>query len=342
MSGMRPDTIHKVTVNSRQESSRFQDRNLLKSCLYCGRSHRRRKEDCPAWGQTCSRCHLKNHFAVKCKTSDDVHQVTTEDRDQERGSDSPPTFDTVFSMRSSIATRSAIKCELLVRSKATIFQIDTGSSANMIPRRLATNIIPTDTVLRMWNGTALKPAGLCTTTVLNKRDGCEYEVNFTVYDGDFMPILGLETSIAMGLIEVNERRFIRVHHVTELHNFSDVFDNQLGTLPGVHSLTVSDSVTPVTMPARRVPIALRPKLKAEVDRLTDLGVLAPVTEPTPWLSQIVVVAKKSENIRLCLDLFELNKALVRERYTLPVLEDTLHDMRNSKVFSKADLAAGYW
>ena len=36
-------------------------------CKYCGRKHIRKKEDCPAWGKSCSKCGMQNHFAVKCR-----------------------------------------------------------------------------------------------------------------------------------------------------------------------------------------------------------------------------------------------------------------------------------
>ena len=96
------------------------------------------------------------------------------------------------------------------------------------------------------------------------------------------------------------------------------------------------------MPARRIPISVRTKLREELDRLTDLGVIAPVDQPTPWVSQTVITQKKTGELRLCLDPKELNKALLRERFQLPVLDDVLHELGQSKVFTKADLSAGYW
>ena len=36
-------------------------------CKYCGRKHIRKKADCPAWGKSCSKCGMQNHFAVKCR-----------------------------------------------------------------------------------------------------------------------------------------------------------------------------------------------------------------------------------------------------------------------------------
>lgn len=43
-----------------------------------------------------------------------------------------------------------------------------------------------------------------------------------------------------------------------------------------------------------------------------------------------------------LTLIKLNKALLREHSTLPVLEDSLHELSQSRVFTKVDLSSRYW
>ena len=39
-----------------------------KSCKYCGRSHKRSKQNYPAFGKICDRCGGKNHFKNVCKS----------------------------------------------------------------------------------------------------------------------------------------------------------------------------------------------------------------------------------------------------------------------------------
>ena len=45
---------------------------------------------------------------------------------------------------------------------------------------------------------------------------------------------------------------------------------------------------------------------------------------------------------MCIDPHELSKVLMREHFTLPLLDDVLHELRNAKVFTKVDLSADYW
>ena len=65
-------------------------------------------------------------------------------------------------------------------------------------------------------------------------------------------------------------------------------------------------------------------------------------DPTPWVSQTVIAKIKQSGLRIFIDPPELNKALKREHYTLPVLEDVLHELEQSTAFSKADLSSGFW
>jgi len=37
------------------------------------------------------------------------------------------------------------------------------------------------------------------------------------------------------------------------------------------------------MPTRRMPLAVRPKLKVELEHMTEVGTIVPVTEPTQLL-----------------------------------------------------------
>ena len=68
----------------------------------------------------------------------------------------------------------------------------------------------------------------------------------------------------------------------------------------------------------------------------------PVDEPTDWVSNLVTATKESGDLRLCLDPKQLNKALKRGRYPLPIIDDVLPDLSRAKVFTKVDARNGYW
>ena len=62
---------------------------------------------------------------------------------------------------------------------------------------------------------------------------------------------------------------------------SSTFDGKVETLPGRQHLTIDPSTTPVVMPDRRVPIAVKAKLKTELGSMVERGIITPVTKPTP-------------------------------------------------------------
>ncbi|XP_032238256.1 uncharacterized protein LOC116618539 [Nematostella vectensis] len=65
-----------------------------------------------------------------------------------------------------------------------------------------------------------------------------------------------------------------------VEQYNDVCSGDLGTLEGKQHLDVDPTVPPNIAPSRRVPFALKPQLEAELQRLTDIGVIVPVDEPT--------------------------------------------------------------
>ena len=63
---------------------------------------------------------------------------------------------------------------------------------------------------------------------------------------------------------------------------------------------------PTTLhPARKVPISIKNKLKAELDKMEKQGIMIPTTEPTKWVHS-------QENQ----DTSDLNKAILSEHYKL--------------------------
>jgi hypothetical protein len=55
----------------------------------------------------------------------------------------------------------------------------------------------------------------------------------------------------------------------------------------------------------------------------------------------VLVQKKDETWRLCIDYKALNKIIVRNRYPIPRIVDPLDQLKGAKFFNKIDLKSGY-
>ena len=71
-------------------------------------------------------------------------------------------------------------------------------------------------------------------------------------------------------------------------------------------------------------------------------IIEPITKPTDWVSNIVIIEKKNKSLRICLDPKDLNAGIKRQHYQMPVLDDITSDLHNTKVFSTFDAKNGYY
>ena len=90
---------------------------------------------------------------------------------------------------------------------------------------------------------------------------------------------------------------------------------------------------------RNGPIFLRPKVKKKLTRMKKMGVISMVTEPTSWCAGMVVVAKLSGAVRVCLK--NLNQSVLREPHSIPAVDDSLAHLTGAPVFSKVDANSGF-
>ena len=93
--------------------------------------------------------------------------------------------------------------------------------------------------------------------------------------------------------ELMSRQMLEV--ILSYLNLPDIFTG-VGCLEGNYSIQVDDGFRPVVHPPRKVPVPLRDTLKSELDNMVKNGILAKVTEPTSWVSSLVIVKKPNGNI----------------------------------------------
>ncbi|CAC5390534.1 unnamed protein product [Mytilus coruscus] len=125
-------------------------------------------------------------------------------------------------------------------------------------------------------------------------------------------------------------------------SFPKVFTG-LGCLEKPYHIKIDSSVNPVINPPRKIPAALREKLKGTLKEMEDKEVIRKVDEPTDWVNSLVVVEKpKTGKLRICLDPRNLNKAIKREHFALPTIEDITTRLTGAKYLSKPDCNNGYW
>ena len=97
---------------------------------------------------------------------------------------------------------------------------------------------------------------------------------------------------------------------------------------------------PIRQAARRLPPQRRQEVKKLLKTMLDNNVIQP--SKSPWSSPIVLVKKKDNSLRFCVDYRKLNDITYKDAYPLPRIDDTLNTLAGSNWFSTLDLLSGYW
>ena len=201
--------------------------------------------------------------------------------------------------------------------------------------------------LKAYNDTDIETHGVCFVKVKLKNGRVFPRVKFVIVPdarGREMQqsILGVGNSERFGLV-VCTKDLIKVSEVRNgkdctltkdrvSQEYKNIFQG-LGCLEGKVSIQLKEDATPVVYPARKVPVALREKLKMELDRLVKNGVIEKTESPTDWVLPLGLV---DGSFRICMDPLRVNQSVKREHCHLPERSEIQVEMAGAKFFSKLD------
>ena len=117
-------------------------------------------------------------------------------------------------------------------------------------------------------------------------------------------------------------------------------DTELGHTETVQMKIDTGDCSPIKMRPYRAPLNKREVIDKTVDEMLDAGIIS--RSRSPWSFPVVIVDKKDGSKRFCVDFRKLNQVTKRNSYPLPVIDDILALLGNSKYFSSLDLKSGYW
>lgn len=131
----------------------------------------------------------------------------------------------------------------------------------------------------------------------------------------------------------------------------DIFAWSARDLKGVsrdlaqHSLNVEKTARPKKQRLRKLSEERSAAAAAEIQRLSDAGVIRPVQYPE-WLANVVMVQKKSidpevKRCRMCVDFTDLNKSCPKDPYPLPRIDTLIDIASGSERMSLLDCFSGY-
>ena len=107
-----------------------------------------------------------------------------------------------------------------------------------------------------------------------------------------------------------------------------------------HHITLQPGISPIYVPAYRLPHSQRGLIEDCIDDMLAQNVIQPSI--SPWNSPLLLVPKPDGTWRPCVDYRKLNSVSVPDRFPLPVLGDLLRSLGQNKVFTTLDLISGFW
>ena len=129
---------------------------------------------------------------------------------------------------------------------------------------------------------------------------------------------------------------IKISSVEDLLRLYPNSFDRLGSLKGEYDIKVDPTVPPVQHARRKVPIESKAAIEEAIDYMVKQDILEPQIEPTPWVSSVTYPVKPTGEVRPCLDVRDLNKAIIQENHKPQTVEEIAHQFAGAVVFTKAD------
>ena len=112
-------------------------------------------------------------------------------------------------------------------------------------------------------------------------------------------------------------------------------------LPGDYDIVVDNSVKPVQNRPRKVAYKRKDDLQKKIAALEEQKVIAKVDVPSPWISNCLAIRKSNGTVRVCINPTDFNKAIQRNHFPLPTIEEVLPKLKDAKIFSLVDANDGF-
>ena len=151
----------------------------------------------------------------------------------------------------------------------------------------------------------------------------------------------LEELVMQASVNLDEQQCKSVRKT--LLEYQDVFaltDEQLGRTEVVKHEINTGSAKPIKQRLRRLPHYAVDEVDRQVDDMLKRGIIE--HSNSPWAAGVVLVRKKDNTLRFCVDYRDFNAVTLKDAYPLPKIDETLDTLSGASWFSTLDLRCGYW
>ena len=107
-----------------------------------------------------------------------------------------------------------------------------------------------------------------------------------------------------------------------------------------HALNVNPRARPIKQKKRKLGLERLIAVRQETSKLLKADFIREVYYPD-WLSNVVMVKKTSRKWRICVDFIDLNKACLKDSFSLPSINRLVDASVGHHVLSFMDVFSGY-
>ncbi|XP_058044030.1 uncharacterized protein K02A2.6-like [Ahaetulla prasina] len=354
------EAVRRLNAARRNECNR-EGRGNPDMCLGCGRNHNH--SSCRFKTAICRRCGRMGHLSRVCRAllpAPTTYSTPLEPRRDARRMPSRRDEHQPASKGYDVATIDVnhassgipvqkIFLRVLLEDVPISMEIDTGSSRSLIvwptlqklmPHISKRCLQPCQISLRDYQGRQIPTVGCGVFRVAH--GSFLGKLPLIVVRDNLPSLLGLDWFAALHLEVSGVHANVLDTPDNLFSEFGDVFDGSLGKYTGRPiAFNLDPQIAPRRLKPRRVPLALRPRVDKELDKLISQGVLEPI-DHSNWETPIVIPLKPDGSIRICADYkCTINRALQDNPYPVPVVQHLLHSLGQGRIFAKLDLAQAY-
>ena len=102
-----------------------------------------------------------------------------------------------------------------------------------------------------------------------------------------------------------------------------------------HVIPLKEDANHFQQKLRKMHPSLESLVKKELNKLLVAKIIFPVRHTT-WVANLILVVKKSGEIRICIDFRNMNRASLKDNYLFPATEQILQSVSRSSTLSLLD------
>ncbi|XP_010260188.1 PREDICTED: uncharacterized protein K02A2.6-like [Nelumbo nucifera] len=279
-----------------------------------------------------------------------------------------------------IRTSQTMQLRALVTGKLVRILVDSGSTHNFISNQAAHKLelpmeVKPQLQVAVANGERVHSPGICKNTRIQVGKESFRAYLFVLSLDEFDIVLGVKWLITLGPILWDFTALTMTFHLdgkpvtwqgtwtrtkTQLHalqgensrttdverlltDYSAVFQEPKGLPPPRaydHRIPLIVGSDPVVVRPYRYPHRQKDELEKQCADMLQQGIIRP--SHSPFSSPVLLVPKRDGTWRYCVDYRELNSRTVKDKFSIPIVDELLDELHGAQFFSKLDLMSGYF